>query len=171
MQTQDSALPEGRPADGFVRTPAPEWAPSRESAYPIWVSYAQQAEANSWNRFYNFLTFSSILVLAWSAIYSQSTRPAWAIPVMVSISGLGVLSSLAWSALGYRGREFNTMFLTKAAALEARAPEECRVCQEALAFRKTLPFRFLGSWGILVFSPWLVAALYLVLLAVSLVQH
>ena len=36
------------------------WVPKRKEAYSVWVSFSQQEEANSWNRFYNFLMFSTI---------------------------------------------------------------------------------------------------------------
>jgi hypothetical protein len=132
------------------------------------VSFAQHAEAISWNRFYNFLMFSTILILAWSTIYSQSNRPKCAPVVMALISVVGMLSGVAWSGLGYRGRMYVNFFLEQGAGIDANAAEDCRVCKWAIETREKFKFSFLGSFYILTIAPLVFSGLYVVLFAVSL---
>lgn len=146
------------------------WSVEPKDAYTAYISFAQLAEANSWNRFYNFLMFNTILILAWSTIFSQSGRPAYARVVLVLFCVVGGVSGVTWSALGYRGREYLTYFLSEAAKFEKDAPKFHQVCTNALSKRAQFPFQALGSFGHLVFWPLGFFCLYVVLLHVSLAR-
>jgi hypothetical protein len=145
-----------------------EWLPTRKDAYTALVAIVQHAEATSWNRFYNFLMFSTILVLAWSTIYSQSSRPKSASLVMALIAVVGILSGLAWSVLGYRGRKFVKHYLEEGEKIDKTAAEGCRLFHRTITFGNEYDLRFLNSTSILIGTPLVFSALYLVLFIVSL---
>ena len=115
-----------------------DWVPTREIAYTTWVSFAQEAETNSWSRFYNFLVFTTILILAWSTIYVQTNSPKGAGIVMFMITILGVISGVAWSGLAYRSRKYVDAFTEGGAKLEEHADPDCRVCTCALKSHRAL---------------------------------
>jgi hypothetical protein len=89
---------------------------------------------------------------------------------MAMMSVLGVLSGLAWSGLGYRGRKYVNLYLEASARIDEGAAEGCRVCKQSLDAREQLWFPFLGSFYILTFAPLLFSALYVFLFIVSVVQ-
>lgn len=138
------------------------------AAYSTYVGFAQQAEVNSWNRFYNFLMFNTILILAWATVYGQVTRPHCARLVLAVFCVFGGASGATWSFLGRRGREYGTFFLEHASEFEKNIPDKQRVCTEVLRERVKLPHRYLGSFVHLVWWPWGFVGLYVLLFIVSL---
>ncbi len=167
---QDVVQPEPPATIASAAAALDNWVPTRRDAYPALVSFAQQAEANSWNRFYNFLMFSTILILAWSTIYSQSSRPKCASIVLALIAVVGGVSGVAWSGLGYRGRKYVTFFLEEGARIDGAAADGCRVCWRAIDTRQEFQFPFLGSFYVLIGTPLVFSALYIVLFIASLLQ-
>jgi hypothetical protein len=141
-----------------------------KEAYPTWVGFVHQAEANSWNRFYVYLVFNSILILAWSTIYSQSNRPRCAAVVMVWMCVVGFASGPVWAWLGYRGRKHHTVFLEAAANIEAGAAANCQVCRRILQLREE-DFPQFSSFYILIGTPGVITLSYIVLGIVSLVSQ
>ena len=141
--------------------------PGETEAYSAFIGFAQHAEVNSWNRFYNFLMFNTILILAWSTIYSQNSGPRCRSVVLSLFCLVGAFSGVTWSFLGDRGRKYLTYFLEQAAAFESKLPESHKVCTQALKTRDVLRFRRFGSYGHLVYWPWGFVAVYVVLLLVS----
>jgi hypothetical protein len=146
----------------------------REHAYPAWVALVQHAENISWTRFYNFLVFATILVLAWATIYSQASRPWGAAVVMAVMSGVGLLSGFIWAGLGYRSRQYLHFYLKGGAKLEEGAEAECQVCKGTMDFGRKLPVLgrvvntpLFGSGFLLLIVPLAFVVLYFVLLAVS----
>ena len=89
--------------------------------YPSVIQLIIHAETISWNRFYNFLMFNTILILAWATVYSQEIRPAWGSAVLAIMCVLGGVSGLAWAGLGVRGRKFLNEYLLLAEHIEADA--------------------------------------------------
>lgn len=140
-------------------------------AYEAYIGFAQHAEANSWTRFYNFLVFNTILILAWSTIYSQTDRQAYSTFVLALFCIVGASSGFTWYALGKRGREFASFFLEKAAEFETSRPKNLQVCNSVLDKRKSLPHPRLGSYGHLVSWPLGIAVAYGLLLIVTLASH
>ncbi len=144
------------------------WRPTRRDAYSAYLSFAQRAEENVWVRFNNFLLFGSILVVAWSAIYSQpAPRHDHSQLVMVSMSILGIFSGLAWWRLEYRGRKYVNRFFEEGKKLEADAEPDCKAFQQVLETRSEFLLHSLGSYYVLVFTTVLFTALYGVLLFAS----
>src|SRR5689334_16945598 len=86
--------------------------------YPSLVQMITHAENISWNRFNNFLMFSTILILSWATVWVANS-PQSRMMFLVAICILGGLSGVFWAALGYRGRSFLSAYLKMAADLEA----------------------------------------------------
>jgi len=147
-----------------------QWAPDRAHAYSAWVTFAQHAEATSWNRFYDFLMFNTILILAWSTIYSQTNCPGCSAIVMALMAFVGLISGPVWSALGYRGRKYVDLFLEGGAAIDQDAGHGCQVCKRSLETRNEFGWRLFSSRYILTIAPLVLSALYFVLLIASVVQ-
>src|SRR5258708_25499318 len=150
MQPPNAVLPEHAAPGAQPPAGNDAWIPTRKEAYHAWVNFVQHDEATSWNRFYNFLMFSSILILTWSTIYSQSGRLKSAAGVMALISVVGMSSGLVWCGLGYRGRKYLEFYLGGGAKLDENAAEECQVCKRSIDFGKQihlwrLNLSFLGS--------------------------
>lgn len=155
-------------SNGITEETSNDWKPNRKEIYPILVSFAQQAEANSWNRFNNFLMFSSILILSWATIYTQVDRIKFAQLLMSLIAILGLLSGFIWAALGYRSRKFTTFFLREGSKIDCSANEGCNPCLRSLQLRDQFKFQFLGSFYILIGIPLFFSGFYLILFFVSL---
>ena len=62
--------------------------------YPSLVQLRIHADSVTWNRFYNFLMFNSILVLAWATVYAAHPRPIGAWAVLVAFCFFGGLSGV-----------------------------------------------------------------------------
>jgi hypothetical protein len=77
------------------------------------------AETISWSRFYNFLMFNTILILAWATIYVKAPPPYLAGYVMAILCVLGALSGIFWFGLGVRGREFLENYIDLAKKFES----------------------------------------------------
>jgi hypothetical protein len=142
--------------------------------YLALVDLVTNAESVTWNRFYTFLTASSILILAWTTVFvSQIDQIIIRNLVLGSICILGAIISLAWAALGVRGRGF--LFDFGRLGKEMEAVEEiwpiplqnAKPLTRAAEIRDTATFRWAGSFYLLVFVPLLFALLYAVFLAVS----
>ena len=87
--------------------------------YPSLVQLIIHAEAISWNRFYNFLMFNTILILAWSTIYVAQSRPPGVVAVLATMTLLGTASGIAMAGLGVRGRRFLDEYVGLAEKIEA----------------------------------------------------
>lgn len=86
--------------------------------YPSLVQMIIHAETISWNRYYNFLMFNTILILAWATIYIQHPRPYLAQVVLATMCVIGGVSGVTWAALGYRGRKFLYEYINLAVKFE-----------------------------------------------------
>jgi len=129
------------------------------------------AETTSWNRFYNFLMFASVLIVAWAAIYSQSTPPKGATFIMASISVFGFISGFAWGGLGWRGRAMQKIFVDEGKKLEERTPgpaegqpPHVNPCAIAAEKRDSMKFSKFSSFYLLIGVPILCGLLFLLLL-------
>jgi len=143
---------------------------SAERIYSEIIANIIHAESITWERFYSFLMASSILVLAWAALYKPNSGPSL---ILFTISVFGSLMSLSWAALGYRGRRYHQLYVKLACRMEKpdRWPlglEEYRMLTRSRRLRKELPFFFGGSRFLLVSIPLAFLILYLALAVVSL---
>ena len=62
------------------------------------------AEQERWSILYNFLMASTILLLAWSAIYASENSWKWI--ALISFSFVGFLTSIMWLMIGARVNKF-----------------------------------------------------------------
>jgi hypothetical protein len=144
-----------------------------QTLYPSLVQLVVHAEATSWNRFYNFLMFNTILILAWSTIYVAQTRPSGAAAILATMAALGALSGIAMAALGVRGRKFLDEYVGLAVKIEA----DPKCWSETLAQYKPLtltkdriakfPFGWAGSRYLLTWGPLALTGFYVFLFHVS----
>ena len=141
--------------------------------YPTLVQLIIHAESVSWNRFYNFLVFSSILVLAWAAVW-VSDVPQLKPLILAAISLLGAVSGVFWAALGYRGRTFLFEYVKMASEIEADFTvwandiEKYKPATRSVELRDSLRYGWAGSRVILVAGPLAFSVLYVIMLVVSL---
>jgi hypothetical protein len=136
--------------------------------YAAVVQLIVVTENTSWNRFYNFLVFASVLVLAWTAIYTQANPPGFATAIKVLLSVVGFLSGLAWAGLGWRGRELLKKFVDLGKQLEekgeaADAGHKVSPCKTAAEQRDNMMFWMVGSYYLLIGVPLLCSILFAVL--------
>jgi len=144
-----------------------------QTLHPSLVQLVIHAEATSWNRFYNFLMFNTILILAWSTIYVAQNRPAGAAAILATMTVLGAVSGIAMAALGVRGRKFLDEYVDLAVKIEA--DDKC--WPEVLAQYKPLtltkdriakfPFGWAGSRYLLTWGPLALTGFYVFLFHVS----
>jgi hypothetical protein len=92
---------------------------TQKEVYPSLINLIIHAETISWSRFYNFLVFNTILILAWATIYVKAPPPYLAGYVMAVLCFLGALSSIFWFGLGVRGREFLQNYIDLAKNFES----------------------------------------------------
>ncbi len=81
--------------------------PNEESvraAYEAVNTHWSHAEMERWQILYNFLTANSIIILAWSAIYSSSVRIRT--PVLLTLSIGGIVFSILWLIIERRANKF-----------------------------------------------------------------
>jgi hypothetical protein len=142
--------------------------PDRYSAI---VQLVVHSETTSWNRFYHFLVFATLLVLSWTTIYVGDRQPNDLI-LMASISVLGFLSSFAFAGLGVRGREFVRRYLDLGERIErsSEGAAEINPCVATKTIRDTIPYSFLGSSKILPVAPLLCAILFFLMFLLSFPQ-
>lgn len=141
--------------------------------YASLVQMIIHAENITWNRFYNFLVFNTILVLSWATVWIANSPQSRTV-VLVAICILGGLSGIFWGALGYRGRTFLNEYMKMAAEFEADLAvwpnniERYRHATRALALRDSLSYSWAGSRVLLISGPLSFTVLYVVMLVVSL---
>ena len=130
------------------------------------------ADSITWNRFYNFLMFNTILVLSWATLYVADPRP---ICVLIAICLFGGLSGVTWAILGYRGRRFLRELMT----LASNAENDPTIWSSDLGnykpttlevhLRDTLKYPWAGTYKVLVWGPSLFTLFYVVLLVISVI--
>ena len=140
--------------------------------YPSLVQMILHAENVSWNRFYNFLVFNTILVLAWAAVWvSTPAQPKTVF--LITICVLGGISGIFWAALGYRGRAFLYEYTKMAAAIEAdpavwtQELEKYKPATRTVELRDSLCYSWAGSRGVLIGGPLVFTVFYGIMLFVS----
>lgn len=93
---------------------------SGRSSFVILQDAAYHAANRAWSGLYSFLTAQSVLVLAWAAILQVTsvTDRAW---VMLTVSMVGVLTSLMWSMIGTRMWDYHLGYASKLHVLADRS--------------------------------------------------
>jgi hypothetical protein len=90
----------------------------REHLYQAAVQMIIHTDTNSWTRLYNFLTASSILILAWSTVYASTADCISKAQVEACISLPGLLIAVFWAPFGSRNRRLHRRFSDVAVQLE-----------------------------------------------------
>jgi len=156
----------------------------KKDIWQVYVGLAQYADASSWNRFYNFLMFSSILGLAWATVYCQppTARPPGARAVLALMAIIGLASSVTWSFLGARNRGWVRWYLDRAEDIEGDKDlfkeSAWRVCcqtklardRSGSALGPEIPYEWAGSFQHLTLAPLAMAFLFFILLLASLIE-
>jgi len=141
--------------------------------YPSLVQMIIHAEAISWNRFYSFLMFNTILILAWSTIYAAQACPADAWTVLATMTILGAVSGIAMVGLSIRGRRFLDEYVNLAEKIEADDKcwsEELKPYKPLTLTKeciKTFPHGWAGSGHLLTWGSFAFAAFYVFLFHLS----
>jgi hypothetical protein len=89
----------------------------RTDLYSAAIQLIVHGENTSWARMNIFLLSNSILMLAWAAIFvSPNTKgKGW---LLVALSLLGFLLSIAWAPFGSRGRKYLRRYVDVGLAIE-----------------------------------------------------
>jgi len=142
--------------------------------YAAITQHVANAEQVSWSRFNNFLMSNSIFILAWATLYTANPIPAHTRLILSTVCIVGVLSSVVWAGLGYRGRKNVNLFLGLGRQVELDS--KCTSaelfglgpCDNAIKLRDSIHYRWAGSFWVLSFGSLVYALLYFVLLYASL---
>ena len=150
---------------------------SRKDVYQIYLRFQHDTEVITWNRFYIFLVFNSILAVSWAASWPSTGRD---VPggIYYTLAAIGMLSGLIWAALGYRGRKFVEKYADQASQMEqdlrlwtadlinveTKTPVYMPMT-ESNDFGKTLRWRVARSRPILIMGPIVVAVFHGLMLA------
>ena len=91
-----------------------------KDVYPSFIQLIIHAETISWTRFYHYLVFNTILILAWATIYSApGDPPRLKVAVTAAVCFIGALSGVFWALLGARGRKFLRKYIGVTKEFEA----------------------------------------------------
>lgn len=134
-------------------------------AYKALVQFTTSAESTRWNRFYNYLTANSLLIVAWATLYSKADMPR---VVAMAICLIGMLGGIAWAFLGYRSTRFHNGYMQLGSHMERNWPGG----STAMPFTMSLEardapsiHRYLGSsYYVLTMGPITLLCLYVLLL-------
>jgi hypothetical protein len=146
-----------------------------KDAYTSLVQLIINAETISWNRFYNFLMFNTILVLAWATIWvSKDAAAVSKAVVLVAICSLGGISGIFWAALGYRGRTFLDEYVKISSDIEADARiwaadmKKIKPLTKTIELRDSMCYGWAGSRVVLIGGPLAFTLLYGIMVVISL---
>lgn len=88
--------------------------------YEVTSSHWSHAEQIRWTLLYNLLVASTILILAWAAVFAVSPKPKGARVALMALAVVGVLISIIWVFLEDRANGFVAMYGTVGREAEGR---------------------------------------------------
>jgi hypothetical protein len=146
---------------------------SRIALYQATAQSWVHAEQIRWTLLYNYLMTTSILLLAWAAVFT--TNSAKSIWVLLVLAASGLLVSLIWIPLGIRASGFVTMYGQLGGILESYIELGSSLESARGPFRTAADYRrsirgaaqFTSSWRVLRIIPTIFAAVYLALIVIS----
>ncbi len=94
----------------------------KKDYYASLVQLVMQSETITWNRFNNFLVSSSILIVAWAAVYFGKDFTSKTI-VLIALSLMGFLAGILSALLGHRGRQYLNLYFSQAHYCEEKDDE------------------------------------------------
>ncbi len=132
------------------------------------------AEDVAWNRFSSFMTANSILILAWFSLYSVEIPIKYIKLALAVLAFLGLLISVGFSFLGFRGRAFLREYLKIGSVIESDPacwPTDINAYYKPFSnttsTRDSLSFGIFGGRNILVGGSMLFGFFYIFLLILS----
>jgi len=94
---------------------------SPSNVYEAIVQFTAGAESTRWNRFQNFITANSLLVLGWATLYPSAEGRLPIICTLAGICLLGIIGGIVWCVLGYRGSTFHDLYMRQGRGIEKEA--------------------------------------------------
>jgi hypothetical protein len=140
----------------------------------LWCKKAYIPKPFTWNRFSNYLLFTSVIIVAWATLWASGSDAGRNGKVLVGLCLLGIVSGPYWAALGYRGRKMLDAIEKMGRTFEQDPnlwPERLRAYKQTemfLGLRDKLPGRWAGSFWLHTCAPLVMTVLYLVMLGVTL---
>jgi hypothetical protein len=111
---------------------------ARLAIYQIAQNQWEHAEQLRWTVLYNFLVASTILLLAWGAVFGTAPGSSKQTYVLMIFCFVGGFVSIFWVALVIRANRFVKYHSIKAQELEASLPHQWRLFGAVEAFRNGL---------------------------------
>lgn len=141
--------------------------------YSAFVQLVMHAESTSWNRFYNYLMATTILILSWATLFTNDPDKTSPKIILISICLIGIISGVLWAALGYRGRRFLNEYSNAGANIERNSElwqgelQNLAPLTLSRELRDRLPFRYAGSLYLLTGVPMVFSLLFVIMLIIS----
>lgn len=92
---------------------------NRSVLYQTASLHWQHAETLRWTLLYNYLVASTILLLAWAAVFAAKPKMHGRTSILVILAAMGAFSSCLWWALGARANGFAEVYREIAKQLES----------------------------------------------------
>jgi hypothetical protein len=160
--------------------PASPAANGKVSVNEVYVALIQlqiHAETITWNRFNNFLVFNSILIMAWATVYAPDKHAYSCRAVLVVLCAFGMLSSVVWCIIGYRGRKYLNLFMRLGKKFEKGSArwnshlKKFKLTRAALKLGNSLHTCGVNSNRLLTIGPLVLLALHGALLLITLLHR
>jgi hypothetical protein len=132
-----------------------------QTMYQILSEHWAHAEQIRWTALYNFLVASTILLLAWAAVFATKDTIEKKY-LLVGLCVIGILISLLWAAISIRSTSFVKLYADRAASIEESLyPTHKGAFRIAHNHRKNIPiFARLPTRYFVVAVPLIFAILY-----------
>ena len=151
---------------------------SAKELYQGLIELVKISETISWGRFNSFLLFNSILILAWSTVFTSKIilNSGLSLIVLVAIVILGMTSGVFWAGLGKRGRAFVKHYLDQASYVEkdkdcwGEELKKYKPLTKAAEMRDNPRGYYSSSYFLLRAVPWSFTILHGILLVVTVLR-
>jgi hypothetical protein len=118
----------------MTNEPSPEAAADRRTVYSAASDHWVHAEQMRWTILYNFLVGNTILLVAWSTLYSTLIEKPSSLGVRIVLIGLcvaGFFGSVVWAFLEQRANRFAEEYFRAGLSLERRLHESSKAPESA----------------------------------------
>jgi len=136
------------------------------------VQLVIHAESVIWDRFNSYIVGNSILTLAWVTIFESNIKLKF---LLVLICIFGIIASVVFAILGYRGKAFLNRYLEVGSFIEAdpqcwpgELNQKYKPLTETKSFRDNLNIPWCGGRSVVVFGPIIFVIFYISLLFIAL---
>ena len=138
--------------------------------YQLISQKTMNAESVSWSRFHYFLIFNSILILAWTTVFTANPPVVSAGCILPLISLLGIISGFFWAFLGLRSRIYLNEYIAHGVEMERHSavwPSHLNHVTPCTTEARRRPYHFCRSTVVLFVMPLLVSATHAMLFYIS----